>query len=332
MPHTPRRPLLRPAIGRRALTAGLAVACLTAGTAAASPASRAAGPAVDLSITAQPAHLAPGSRGVQRLSVANAADRATTGPTLVSYATPAYTNIDRKKALPHGCRIAYSNADPIIPEVVTCLLPAGIAKGKDRAVDIPVTVTTRARLTGQVRGRASVLPAPGSKDVEADTNNNWTMAHLSVTRPTPATPPGNTVGLWLAQSDGVVDRDGKAELTLRYGNVGPHRTRDDAKIVLTTPLLIKVDTEEGLPRGCAFALDDRTPGVPQIVVCDRRVHGIEWEDDLTVPLTTQPGVPRGLTSGTALIAPADPGDVDADQTDNLSVAVVRVPARNASTQ
>ncbi|NGO78221.1 hypothetical protein G6045_21515 [Streptomyces sp. YC504] len=324
MPPTHRRSWTRSTVRRGALSAAAAVACLVAGAATSFSAPR--GTAVDLAIADVPLQVSPGKSGVQKLIVSNAGARPTTGPALVSYATPAYTNIDRGRPLPRGCKIAYANPDPVVPEVVVCRLPAGLAKGRDTTLAVPVVVTERARLTGTIRGRSSVLPAPESKDTESDANNNWTLARLNLTRPTPAPPAGNRVGLWIAQSDAVVEQDGTAELELRYGNVGPNAS-DSTVVVFTTPLLTKVDTEGGLPDGCAFELDDKTPGIPQIVRCTLDGQDVEEDDSLTVPLVAQPGVPKGMTAGSLLVAPAKPCDVDTDQTDNLTVAVVRVPSR-----
>ncbi|WP_327350768.1 hypothetical protein [Streptomyces sp. NBC_01304] len=323
---SPRLPALT-AAARGALPISVALICLLTGAATAVPAPKPAGHRVDLAIADSPVQLAPGQRGVQRLTVSNAARRPTTGPTLVSYATPPYTNVDRNRPLPRGCRIAYANQDPIMPEVVTCRLGAGLAKGHARTLAVPVVVTERARLSGTVRGRASVMPAPRSKDVEADTNNNWVLARLNLTRPTPPLPRGRKVGLWLAQSDAVMASDHTGELELRYGNVGPNPTRRGAVVVVATPLLVKVDTEAGLPEECTLALNDRTPGIPQIVRCTLPDLGVEEDDTFTIPLRAQAGAPKGMSAGTALIAPGHRRDVDTDQVDNIGVATARIPAR-----
>ncbi|NGO74517.1 hypothetical protein G6045_02285 [Streptomyces sp. YC504] len=323
---SPRRPALA-VTARAVLPIGTALTCLLAGAATATPAPRPAGADVDLAIADAPVQLSPGQRGVQRLTVSNAAKRATTGVALVSYATPPYTNVDRKRPLPGGCRIAYQNQDPVMPEIVTCRLGAGLAKGKDRTVAIPVVVTDRARLTGTVRGRSSVMPAPGSKDVEVDTNNNWVLARLNLTRPTPPLPKGNKVGLWVAQADAVIAKDNTGELELSYGNTGPNETRRGAVVVVTTPLLVKIDTEAGLPDECTLALDDRTPGIPQVVRCTLDDVDVEEDDTFTLPLVAQPGAPKGMSTGTTLVAPGHPEDVDTDQVDNVGVAVARIPVR-----
>ncbi|NGO75788.1 hypothetical protein G6045_08890 [Streptomyces sp. YC504] len=313
--------------GMRLAVTATAVLAVTAPTAQAGPAPAGDGK-VDLVITSTPPTIAPGKTGVQKLVVANNGTT-TKGQTLVTFATPSYVNIDRKAKLPKGCTIRYANPDPTVNEVLVCRLPEGLAKGKPVTVPVPLVVTERARLTGIVLGRAAAVPVPGSKDTEANLSDNWAITQLMLTRPTPPTPGGNKVGLYLTRDTPATDVDGRAEATFTYGNVGPNES-GTIQITVVTPFLTQIDKGRELPEGCEIKLNEPTPGVPEIVVC--RVDGldVEEQDTLTLPLRVRDTAPAGVLYGLALIAPADKADVDTDQQDNLSASGVHVPSRQDS--
>ncbi|OXM50360.1 hypothetical protein CFP71_28445 [Amycolatopsis thailandensis] len=282
---------------------------------------------MDLAVTAGQVALAPGTTGTQTVTVVNNGSAATTGGTRVTYLTPAYVNIDRAKPLPAGCELRFEDQDPTVPEVLTCVLPAGLAPAAPVTIDVPVAVTTRARVTGVIRGRVSALPVPGSADVEADPADNWTLAYLTATQPTPALPEGNKVGLYLTHAMPAQAKDGTSTLTITYGNVGPADTAGAVRVTVATPFYTNVDRAKPLPEGCAFQLEDPSPGIPEIVTCEVPALKVEQQRTLDVPLKAVDGGPKGIVLGPTIISPASSSDVDTDQTDNLDVAGVMVPSR-----
>ncbi|MFD7735009.1 hypothetical protein ACFV6F_32090 [Kitasatospora phosalacinea] len=319
------------ALSRRlggAVVAVTTVAVTAAAPVAAAPVAR-VGRTVDLAVRTELVQQTPGTTDTQQVTVTNQGER-TTGGSLLTYVTPPYTNIDRDAPLPDGCTMRYQNLDPALPEVVTCVVPAGLGQGEDRTFSMPLAVTSRARLSGLIRGGVSVAPCPGSADTEANLNDNWIAAYLSLTRPTPPVPEGNRTGLYLAPAFPPVSKDGTAESTLTYGNVGPSATTGEVRIVAVTPFAFNVDRQQPLPDGCALALEDAFLGTPEIVVCDLPPLDVDEQRELRLPLRAATGAPPvGLVFNPALIAPVSGQDVEADQGDNVSTLGVQVPSRHA---
>ncbi|WP_416968183.1 hypothetical protein [Streptomyces sp. 4F14] len=306
--------------------------CAVAALAAAVPTpSSYASPAgsVDLSVKAEMVQQAPGTTGRQLLTVTNQGS-VTTGKALLTYVTPPYTNVDRATALPVGCAMRYENPDPTVPEVVTCVVPEGLGTGERQELAIPLAVTQRARITGMVRGLVTVVPAADSTDVEAAVNDNWVPAYLSLTRPTPATPEGDRIGLYLAGPVSVLTEEGTADTALVPGNVGPAQGRGQVQISAVTPFTFNVDETKPLPEGCSLVLKDPFIGTPEIVVCRLSALAVEEQRTVTIPLRRAEGAHAvGLLLGPALIAPVSPEDVDPDQTDNIATLTVLAPNRDA---
>ncbi|WP_328958031.1 hypothetical protein [Kitasatospora purpeofusca] len=280
---------------------------------------------VDLSISADQPTIAPGHTGTQTVRVSNSGET-TTGESLVAFVTPAYTNIDREVPLPAGCTLHYQNQDPTVPEVVNCRIPAGLAADRPVQLAIPLAVTERARLTGQLLDSLSVVPALESPDVEANMNDNWTTTSITVTRPTPAAPAGNRVGLYMAADVPFLEKDQTASAKVTYGNTGPAAMTDPVQITLVTPFTVNVDRTVALPAGCRIVLADQGLASPEIIVCTLPALGVDEQRTLVVPLRALGGGLTGRTSGTALIAPAG-SDIETDQTDNLGLLSVKIPYR-----
>ncbi|MFJ2740572.1 hypothetical protein ACIO3O_12970 [Streptomyces sp. NPDC087440] len=243
----------------------------------------------DLAVSTDQPLIVPGAGGVQTVVVSNAG-AVTRGASLVTFVTPAYTNIDHSAALPGGCSMRYTNPDPTVPEVVNCLIPAGIAKGASVRLPMPLAVTERARLTGTNLDLVSVVAAEGSPDREANINDNSSMGSVAVSRPTPATPKGNKVGLYLTHDVPVLAEDRTAEVTLTYGNTGPKAMRGPVQITLVTPFSTNIDRAEPMPDGCRFALADESIGTPEIVVCT--LPALDADEESTRRAGAQPEKPR----------------------------------------
>ncbi|WP_328958032.1 hypothetical protein [Kitasatospora purpeofusca] len=281
---------------------------------------------MNLSISADQPTIVPGRTGTQTLTVANSG-RPTTGESLVAFSTPAYTNIDRSVPLPAGCTLRYQNQDPTVPEVVNCRIPAGLAADRPVQLAIPLAVTERARLTGPALDAFSVVPTDGSPDTESDFNDNWALSSVVMTRPTPAIPVGNRVGLHLTHDVPVLAADGTATAILRYGNAGPAATVGPVQITFVTPFSTTVDPDRPLPQGCEIVLADRSLATPDVVVCTLPRLGTDQETALGLPLRSEDTGLAGRVAAPALIAPACADDVDTDQTDNMDDPGVLIPRR-----
>jgi hypothetical protein len=283
-----------------------------------------AGADLDLVVTTTPVTLAPGTQGVQTVTVTNRGEAAE-GEVLVTYVTSAYTNLANT---PRGCTIRYENLDPTVPEVLTCLIdPSLLGANQSTTVDVPLDLTTRARLTGLIPAWTSAVPAPGSADTETNPSTSWKPSLVSVTGPTPATPDGNRVGLYLSHVPAILDKQNKGTAGLIYGNIGPNPLRGEVQLTAVSPFFTKFDQAQ-LPEGCTLELTDASPGIPDIVVCRRPGLEVDEEARLDLPLMALDGHPDGSLVNNALVAPASPDDVENDQTDNTNPLFVVAPARS----
>ncbi|WP_424216494.1 hypothetical protein ACN20G_30650 (plasmid) [Streptomyces sp. BI20] len=316
----PRPP--RPAFVPRVLP----VMLLAAGLGLALPAPEAAGRAAagpDLVVDAAAVTAAPGTSVAHTVGVRNRG-AGTRGPVLLTYVTPAYTHVDRfGPALPEGCEVRHVDLDPVVPEVVTCRIPAGLAEGARTSFVVPLAVTTRARLTGGVGGLLDAMPAPGSPDRETAPEDNWVSTELTLVGPVPEAPPGEPVDLFLVPDTEAAGTEAATEVVLEHGNRGPRPARS-VRVVAVAPFLTR--WRGPLPAGCGLVLDDPDPAVPRIVDCVLPRTAADGRGRLRLALETLPGAPTGTLTAPVLVAPADPGDVDADQRDNLGVITLRRPA------
>ncbi|MEW1552115.1 hypothetical protein [Streptomyces tsukubensis] len=271
--------------------------------------------------------IAPGTRGVQQLTVSNSG-QTTTGQVQVIYVTPSYTNIDRVAALPDGCTMRYENPDPGVPEVVSCLLPAGIEQGESVHLAMPLDAPLEARLTGTNRGMLTAYPVDGSPDVENTLNDNWAGTYLQFTAPTPALPAGNKVNLYLAGSLPVLAADGTATAVFTYGNAGRNATTGTVEISAVTPFTLNIDRDKQLPDGCEIVLADESIAVSEQILCTLPALAAGEERQIAIPLKAPAQSPAGLLYAPALVSPGT-GDVDTNQIDNLGALMALAPDRSA---
>jgi hypothetical protein len=313
--------------GKR-LSVGAAIVVLTAASAVAltPPASAAAGAQIDLAVSSDQQLLIPGSPAVQHLRVTNNGET-TTGGVVVTFVTPAYTNIDRGQPLPPGCSIRYTMPDPTIPEVVTCTLPPGLAHGAVENLAMPLLPTTRARLVGAALDITSALPADKSPDQDVNLNDNVDLATPTFTQPTPATPEGNRINLYLSHDVPVVAADHRASATLTYGNTGPNPMQGQTQITVVTPFTTNIDRDKPLATGCRIVLQDPSATVPEIVVCTLAPLAVGEQRSLVIPLKAVPTNLTGRPMSTLLVAPVSPADVEVDQADNLDTFGVKLVRR-----
>jgi len=275
---------------------------------------------VDLTMSPDPVAMAPGGTGVQNLKVINSGETDFAGPFAVTYVTPTYVNVDHTKPLPAGCEMRLTDPDPTIPEVVTCRITEPIAAGKDLSVGIPVTATTRVRFVGRVRGLAIAAPATESGHSDIDLGDNWNVAAVTVTRPTPNSPAGNQIDLYDTNTTPALSDDKPDAVTITYGNKGPEDMRGNTQITYVTPFYVNVDHNKPLPDGCKMRLVDPDPLVPEMVVCTLEPLKANTTATVAIPLQLVPSAPLGLLTGSCHVAPptVDPVvDVERSQVDNV---------------
>ncbi|MEC4017674.1 hypothetical protein [Streptomyces sp. H27-D2] len=314
------------------MTAG-AIAVALPATAAwpTAPASAAPGRTVDLSLSADSPSLAPGHTGAQRLTIRNRGPNAVAGKVQVTYVTPFYININHSAPLPAGCTMRLTKPDPTIPEVVSCKLNKKIPAGGKATLDMPLSVTKRARFVGPDQGSAMVAPLGGQTD--PDLTGNAIITFADVAPPSPALAPGaNKVNLWLSHDvptlanpkAGPIGPD--STVTFTYGNQGPKPMRQAARLTFVTPFYTNLTR---LPQGCAYQLQDKDPLIPEVITCDVQPLSVDSVGKLPVPVSMVAGAPRGHIYSQALIAPATTTDADTDQIDNLDApGVLNITAKN----
>lgn len=104
------------------------------------------------------------------------------GGTHLTYVTPFYVN--HHGQLPKGCTMRLTDADPLVPEIVTCALPP-VAPGATRSVSIPVHLVDRAPY-GQLGGLALTAPTTADRTADVETwqiDNFLPVAVLNITTP-----------------------------------------------------------------------------------------------------------------------------------------------------
>ncbi|NGN62837.1 hypothetical protein G5C51_02830 [Streptomyces sp. A7024] len=256
--------------------------------------------------------MAPGGKGTQSLVIENSG-KAAAKKVRLTYVTPVYVNVNEKADLPRGCRMKLADADPYLPQVVSCTLPR-LAAGAKKKVTFPVTMTKRARFVGPNFGMGMARPV-GTSD--ADPTDNWTQPIIQSIRPTPAVPQGHVVDLWHSIDVPPLSPQRGRDITFTFGNKGPDMN-GPAQLVFVTPFYVNTDHKQPLPPGCSRKLAETDPLLPEVVQCNLRPIPAGAERQLRIPLTLIPGGPRGVVYSLAVIAPDNVNDVERDQTDNLS--------------
>ncbi|WP_394827961.1 hypothetical protein [Pendulispora albinea] len=121
--------------------------------------------------------VSPGTTHTFSFRVTNRGNLTTRSPARLMVAPPFYFNINREE-LPAACKVAVSNPEPNIPEVAECSIPAGIAPGEQRTIDLPLDV-----LADGPSGlsTARVFVGTGEDDVEAYLGDRASAHHTNYT-------------------------------------------------------------------------------------------------------------------------------------------------------
>ncbi len=311
----------------------VAVTVLTLAAVAMSPSAGArTGPAappaaaeVDLSFRIGSATASSEDSVVQRLHVRNGGTTYD-GPLAVTYVTAMYVNIDRAQPLPDGCGMHVADTDPTVPEVVTCRRQVRLEPGQEVTLDMPLTVTPDARFAGRTLGLAMAAPAADSGVVDTNLSDNWEYAQLRVLPPTPPTPDGSPVDLYLTHDVPALAENKPAAAEFHYGRKASGPAAGRVRFTFVTPFY--VNHHGTLPPGCRMRLTDSDPLVPEIVTCSLPPLPPGATRSVSIGLTLVRDAPHGQVGGLALIAPAADGGltgVETWQIDNfLPVTMVNI--------
>jgi hypothetical protein len=109
--------------------------------------------------------LAANRPGALRFHIGNKGPSPALGGTHLTFVTPFYVN--HHGQLPPGCTMRLTDADPLVPEIVTCALPP-LAPGATRSVSIPVDLVDHAP-HGQIGGLAQVAPTTADRGTDVET-------------------------------------------------------------------------------------------------------------------------------------------------------------------
>jgi len=150
---------------------------------------------VDLYVSPVLPNLLTNRPGAAIFRIGNKGPQPTRGPTRLTFGTPPFVNIDRARGLPAGCQFLYENTDPLVAEIVECLIPAPIAVGAEVALTIPYVLLPGGP-PGLQLGPTIVRPPPGSADTEVAIIDN----HVSHGVVASALPP-HTLRLFLHGTD-----------------------------------------------------------------------------------------------------------------------------------
>ncbi len=105
------------------------------------------------------------------VTIGNKGPDATSATTRLTFVTPIFTNIDRARALPAGCSFLYQNLDPMVPEVVECLVPESIPAGGTAQRSIPLKLGPRSP-TSLIVGALIARPQANTNDVDISPIDN----------------------------------------------------------------------------------------------------------------------------------------------------------------
>jgi hypothetical protein len=280
---------------------------------------------VDLSFRIDSATASSEDSVVQRLHVRNGGTTYD-GPLAVTYVTAMYVNIDRAQPLPDGCGMHLADTDPTVPEVVTCYRQVRLEPEQEVTLDMPLTVTPDARFAGRTLGLAMAAPPADSGIMDTNLSDNWEYAQLRVLPPTPPTPDGSPVDLYLTHDVPALAENKPAATEFHYGRKESGGPAGGVRFTFVTPFY--VNHHGMLPPGCEMRLTDSDPLVPEIVTCSLPPLPRGGTRTVSIPLTLVQDAPHGQVGGLALIAPAtDNGlaGVESWQIDNfLPVTMVNI--------
>ncbi|ONI88179.1 hypothetical protein ALI144C_06880 [Actinosynnema sp. ALI-1.44] len=291
------------------------------------PGSAVAAAEVDLSFRIDSATASSQDSVVQRLHVRNG-DTAYDGRLAVTYVTAMYVNIDRAQPLPDGCGMRLADTDPTVPEVVTCRRQVRLEPEQEVTLDMPLTVTSDARFAGRTLGLAMAAPPADSGVVDANLSDNWEYGQLRLLPPTPPTPSGSPMDLYLTHDVPALAKNKPTTADFHYSRKAPGRAAGGVRFTFVTPFY--VNHHGILPPGCGMRLTDSDPLVPEIVTCSLPPLPPGATRSLSIPLTLVQDAPHGQVGGLALVAPAADGrfaGVETWQIDNfLPVTTVNISA------
>ncbi|WP_394825793.1 hypothetical protein [Pendulispora albinea] len=282
--------------------------------------------AVDLAVVTDNVAATPGTNIISTFRVTNRGNLTTQSPARLVVVPPFYFNVDRAR-LPAGCKVVVSNPQANIPEVAECIIPAGMAPGEQRSVDLPLDVLPGGPI-GFMTG--TMFVDPGENDVEGYIADNISIfgLHRSAVK---SPPPREGVDLWVSTDQPALSVNAPRTVTVRYGNVGRRATQGPSELVYVTPFYVNVDRSAPLPAGCRVQEPHPDPLIPEIVLCSIP-PGLEpgWERQLTLPIELEPGGPAGMLVGNVSLEPSaggDAADTEVNFNDNLHHATV-IAVRN----
>lgn len=307
---------------------GVVLAVVAAGCLAWQPLSAVAGSGarVDLNIGYDEPEIDAGGTGTQTVTVTNAGVDAT-GPAELTVTTPVFVAVT---ALPRNCAFLYQDGDAgdaTVPDVLRCTLPP---LDHDESVTVTFRLAVDANAAAGVTfGEATVLPAPGSADVDQNLADNLGWPSVLVTgaapvRGGPST--GHVTDLFVTTDLPALAVGAPAPETLTVGNRGPQATTGPARLLLVTPPLVRA--ADPLPAGCGFRYDSPDPAAPQVIGCSIDAPLASGATAVVrVPLTVLFGSPVQTSWGLADVFPdraAGSTDVDPVPANNVVETGVQV--------
>jgi len=108
----------------------------------------------------------------QVFEVTNNGPDVTAGPSVLAFRTAPFVNVDQSRPLPAGCQMLYVNPNPGVPELVLCVIPAGMASGTVRQFRIPIALVPGGPI-GPTIGGAALRVDDASGDADPDRADNF---------------------------------------------------------------------------------------------------------------------------------------------------------------
>jgi hypothetical protein len=287
------------------------------------------GARIDLQLYYDEPVIAAGGTGRQTVTVINSGADAT-APVDLTITTGVFVVVDPTSRLPRGCGFLYQDADPdeTVPEVVRCVLPP-LRHDDSADVTLPLAVAAGAA-AGDTFGTATTLPQPGSPDIDQHVADNLGWPSVVVTDPS-ASPSGPTnaqvTDLYVTTDLPAVATGEPAAETLSVGNRGPQHGAGQIRLVVVTPPLVRLSTDEPMPAGCGFVYDSPDPAAPELVRCSITPLPVGGTTTVRLPLAPVFGSPVQTSWGVAGVFPdrtAGSTDIDPVPANNLVESGVQV--------
>lgn len=287
------------------------------------------GARIDLNLYYDEPVIAAGSIGTQTLTVTNSGDDATT-PEDLTITTGVFIAVDPAGRMPTECGFLYQDAatDATVPEVLRCVLPP-LQHGDSADVTLPLTAAEGAA-AGDTFGIAAVLPQPGSPDVDQHVADNLGWPSVVVTNPsTSVGGPTNALvtDLYVTSDLPAVATGQPAAEALTVGNRGPQHSSGQIRLVVVTPPLVRLATDQPMPTGCGFVYDSPDPAAPELVQCLITPQPVGGTTTIRLPLAPVFGSPVQTSWGVAGVFPdraAGSTDIDPVPANNLVESGVQV--------